>query len=143
MKVEDRKDGQGDFVQTVWRACSGPRWRGADTDGAKRHPVVRLGRHLVAWAWRFLNAHRERLRIRRDEERLRQMSDHELRDIGLHHLPGGHFGRILPDPWTRQPSSPTDDGKRMLFSKCPGSFGTAPAGVGAGVDEKRVSLRRE
>ncbi|ORE86524.1 hypothetical protein ATO4_26055 [Aurantimonas sp. 22II-16-19i] len=90
-----------------------PRRLAAETAFPKRHPWLRLWRDVLAKARDLLVAHKARLRIRRDEQRLRQMSDFELRDIGLQHLPGGHFGRIPPDQWTRQPSRPTDSGSGM------------------------------
>lgn len=79
----------------------------------KRHPLLRLWRHILAKTRGLVSAQRARLRIRRDEQRLRQMSESELRDIGLQHLPGGHFCRIPPDLWTRQPSRPTHRGNGM------------------------------
>ena len=79
----------------------------------KRHAVLRVWRRVLGQACRFPAALRERMRIRRDEERLRQMSDCQLRDIGLQHLPGGHFGRIPPDLWTKQPARPAGRGNGM------------------------------
>ncbi|GGD34243.1 hypothetical protein [Aureimonas glaciei] len=73
------------------------------TDDAKRHPLLGLGRYLLAMAQRFLTAQRTFLRIRRDEDLLRQMSDHQLRDIGLARLPGGHFAPLGRDLWREQP----------------------------------------
>jgi len=80
----------------------GSRRRPARTEAAD-HPVLRWGLQVLAAAGRFLAAYKERLRIRRDEELLRQMSAHQLRDIGLERLPGGHFAPISRDPWLEQP----------------------------------------
>lgn len=76
-----------------------PRGRLARNDNAKRHPSGRFWRGMLATAQGIWLAYQQRLRFQRDEEILRQMSRHELNDIGLDRLPDGHFGPLVPDPW--------------------------------------------
>ena len=68
------------------------------------HPLLWLGRQIREKLQILLAAYKERLRIQRDIEILRQMSGHQLRDIGLERLPGGHFGPISPDRPGEQPA---------------------------------------
>lgn len=70
---------------------------------AQRHPLLRLIRPILTTARRLLAMQRERMRIRRDEELLRQMSRDQLRDIGLERLSDGHFAPIAREPWLEEP----------------------------------------
>lgn len=90
-----------------------PRQPAAGTPDARSHPLLRLGQHILAKAQRFLTEQRTLLRVRRDEELLRQMSDYQLRDIGLERLPGGHFAPLSRDPWLEQPAQILGHKNRM------------------------------
>ncbi|MCO6404482.1 MAG: DUF1127 domain-containing protein [Aurantimonas endophytica] len=80
----------------VHRLAPSPRWPSGQKSA--RRPSRLLQQFLVQ-ARGMVAALNEMLRRHRDEERLREMPDHQLRDIGLQRLSGGHFVRISPIPW--------------------------------------------
>lgn len=64
-----------------------------------RRPARRLLQQVLVQARAMVAAVNEMLRCHRDRERLREMPDHQLRDIGLQRSSGNHFVRITPIPW--------------------------------------------